>query len=123
MNRDFTYIDDIIESVVRVIDKLPQGDKQWDGGEPNPATSSAPFVIYNIGNNKSVPLLEFIHVLEKCVGTKARLNMLPMQSGDVKSTFADVSALKEAVGFKPTTSLEAGLDLFVNWYKQYYSEA
>jgi UDP-glucuronate 4-epimerase len=120
MKRDFTYIDDIIEGVVRVIDKLPRGDGQWDGDRPNPATSRAPYRIYNIGNNSTVELLDFICVLEACLGKKASLNMLPMQSGDVKATYANVDALQEAVGFKPSTSLETGLRRFVDWYKNYY---
>jgi len=122
MKRDFTYIDDIIEGVVRVIDKLPGGDEHWDGDEPNPATSYAPFRIFNIGNNNVVQLLDFIRVLEDCLGKKASLNLLPMQSGDVKATFANVDALHEAVGFKPSTTIETGLQRFVDWYKQYYSE-
>jgi len=121
MKRDFTYIDDIIEAVVRVIDKLPQGDEQWNGDEPNPATSYAPFVIFNMGNNKMVQLLDFIRVLEDCLGKKASLNMLPMQRGDVQATCANINALQEAVGFKPSTSIETGLQRFVDWYKQYYS--
>ncbi len=123
MQRDFTYIDDIIEGVVRVIDKLPEGDEQWNGDEPNPATSRAPYRIYNIGASRTVQLLDFIHVLEHCLGKKASLNLLPMQSGDVKATFANVTALQEAVGFKPSTSIETGLQRFVDWYKQYYSES
>ena len=122
MKRDFTYIDDIIEAVVRVIDRLPKGDEQWTGDEPNPATSYAPFVIFNIGNNKMVQLLDFIRVLEDCLGKKASLNMLPKQLGDVKATFANISALQAAVGYKPTTPIETGLQRFVDWYKQYYSE-
>jgi UDP-glucuronate 4-epimerase len=122
MKRDFTYIDDIIEGVVRVIDKLPGGDEQWNGDEPNPATSYAPYRIFNIGANNVVQLLDFIRVLEDCIGKKASLNMLPMQSGDVKATFANVDALQEAVGYKPSTSIETGLQRFVDWYKQYYSE-
>ncbi len=120
MKRDFTYIDDIIEGVVQVIDKLPRGDEQWDGARPNPATSRAPYRIYNIGNNSTVELLDFICVLEDCLGNKASLNMLPMQSGDVKATYANVDALHEAVGFKPSTSLETGLRRFVDWYKKFY---
>jgi UDP-glucuronate 4-epimerase len=122
MKRDFTYIDDIIEGVVRVIDKLPRGDEQWDGDEPNPATSYAPYRIFNIGANNVVRLLDFIRVLEDCIGKKASLNMLPMQSGDVKATFANVDALQEAVGYKPSTAIETGLQRFVDWYRQYYSE-
>jgi UDP-glucuronate 4-epimerase len=122
MKRDFTYIDDIIEGVVRVIDRLPRGDEQWDGDEPNPATSYAPYRIFNIGANNVVRLLDFIRVLEDCIGKKASLNMLPMQSGDVRATFANVDALQEAVGYKPSTSIETGLQRFVDWYRQYYSE-
>ena len=110
MKRDFTYIDDIIEGVVRVIDKLPAGT----------TASQAPYRIYNIGNNNTVRLLDFIQVLEECLGKKANLNMLPMQPGDMKATFANVDALNEAVGFKPSTSIEDGLRLFVDWYRQYY---
>ncbi len=120
MKRDFTYIDDIIEGVVRVIDTLPRGDEQWDGDRPTPATSRAPYRIYNIGNNSTVELLDFIRLLEDCLGKKASLNMLPMQSGDVKATYANVDALHEAVGFKPSTSLETGLRRFVDWYKKFY---
>jgi UDP-glucuronate 4-epimerase len=120
MKRDFTYIDDIIEAVVRVIDKLPRGNEQWNGDQPNPATSHAPYRIYNIGNNNTVQLLDFIHVLEDCLGKKASINMLPMQKGDVKATFANVDALNEAVGFKPSTPIETGLHRFVDWYRQYY---
>jgi UDP-glucuronate 4-epimerase len=123
MKRDFTYIDDIIEGVVRVIDKLPGGDEQWNGDEPDPATSYAPYRIFNIGANNVVQLLDFIRVLEDCLGKKASLNMLPMQSGDVKATFANVDALQEAVGYKPSTTIETGLQRFVDWYKQYYSKA
>ena len=120
MKRDFTYIDDIIEGVVRVIDKLPDGDEQWNGDKPNPATSHAPYRIYNIGNNNTVQLMDFIHVLEDCLGRKASINMQPMQKGDVKATFANVDALNEATGFKPSTPIETGLRRFVDWYKQYY---
>ena len=94
MKRDFTYIDDIIEGVVRVIDKLPDGDEQWNGDKPNPATSHAPYRIYNIGNNNTVQLLDFIHVLEDCLGRKASINMQPMQKGDVKATFAKCGCFK-----------------------------
>ncbi len=120
MKRDFTYIDDIIEGLLRVIDQAPAPDGQWSGDQPNPASSQAPYRIYNIGNNKTVPLLDFIHVLEDCLGKKASLNLLPMQSGDVKTTFADVSALQAAVGFKPSTPIETGLQRFVDWYQRYY---
>jgi UDP-glucuronate 4-epimerase len=120
MKRDFTYIDDIVEGVVRIIDKKPVGDPQWNGDDPDPATSYAPYRIYNIGNNDVVQLLDFIHVLEDCLGKKAQLEMLPMQNGDVKATFANVDALQEAVGFKPSTSVSEGLSQFVTWYRDYY---
>ena len=119
MKRDFTYIDDIIEAVVRIVDKPPTPDEQWKGDEPNPATSYAAYRIFNIGNNNVVQLLDFIHVLEDCLGKKAKLNMLPMQKGDVKATFANVDSLHEAVGYKPSTPITAGLSQFVNWYKAY----
>jgi len=122
MKRDFTYIDDIIEGVVRVIDKQPTADEQWNSNQPNPATSYAPYRIYNIGNNNTVLLMDFIHILEDCLGKKARLNMLPMQKGDVKATFANVEALNEAVGFKPKTNIKEGLKKFVTWYKRYYNQ-
>lgn len=120
MKRDFTYIDDIVEGVVRIIDQKPVGDPQWNGDDPDPATSYAPYRIYNIGNNNVVQLLDFIHVLEDCLGKKAQLEMLPMQNGDVKATFANVDALQEAVGFKPSTSVSEGLSRFVTWYRDYY---
>ena len=97
------------------------GDQQWTGDEPNPATSYAPFVIFNMGNNKMVQLLDFIRVLEDCLGKKAGLNMLPRQLGDVQATCADINALQESVGFRPTTAIETGLRRFVDWYMQYYS--
>jgi UDP-glucuronate 4-epimerase len=123
MRRDFTYIDDIVEGLTRVIDRLPSGDVQWNGDDPNPATSKAPYRIYNIGNNSSVPLLEFIHVLEKCLGKKACLKMMEMQKGDVKETLANVNALQEVVGFSPTTTIETGLRKFVEWYQWYYPDS
>jgi len=123
MKRDFTYIDDIIDGVMRVIDKRPEGDERWNGDEPDPATNDAPFRIFNVGNNHVVQLLDFIRVLEACLGKKANLNMLPMQSGDMKATFANISAMQEAVGFNPSTSIETGLQRFVDWYKLYYNEA
>ncbi len=121
MKRDFTYIDDIVEGVMRIIDKKPVGDPQWNGDDPDPATSYAPYRIYNIGNNNVVQLLDFIHVLEDCLGRKAQLEMLPMQNGDVRATFANVDALQEAVGFKPSTSVAEGLSRFVSWYREYYA--
>ena len=113
MKRDFTYIDDIIEGVIRVIDQQPTPDKQWDSNQPDPATSYAPYKIYNIGNNNTVELMDFIHTLEDCLGKKAKINMQPMQKGDVKATYANIDALNEAVGFKPKTNIKEGLRKFV----------
>jgi UDP-glucuronate 4-epimerase len=121
MKRDFTYIDDVINGITRVIDEVPVADALWDGNHPNPATSQAPYRIYNLGNNTAVPLLEFIDVLEECLGKKAELEMLGMQDGDVKETFANINALHQAVGFTPTTSLKRGLKKFTDWYCQYGS--
>ncbi|BAO43673.1 NAD-dependent epimerase [Thiolapillus brandeum] len=120
MKRDFTYIDDIVEGVVRVIDKPPQGDPDWNGDDPDPATSYAPYRIFNIGNNNTVQLLDFIQVLEDHLGVKAQMDMLPMQNGDVTATYANVDALREAVGFRPSTSVEEGLGKFVDWYRSFY---
>lgn len=120
LSRDFTYIDDIVEGVMRVIDKPPSGDKQWDGAAPTPSTSYAPYRVFNIGNHQSVELMTFIRTLEECLGKKAELEMLPMQNGDVHATYADVSKLQELTGFHPGTSLEDGLQRFVEWYRGYY---
>ena len=121
MIRDFTYIDDIVEGVVRTLDTPAAPDAAWNGGDPDPATSDAPYRLFNIGNNKPVPLMECIAVLERCLGRKAQLDLLPMQPGDVVSTMADVSALESAVGFRPDTPLETGIARFVAWYKEYFS--
>ncbi len=120
MTRDFTYIDDIVEGVVRVIDRPPSGDPTWRGDAPNPATSYAPYRIYNIGNSKPVDLMRCIEVLESCLGKKAEVEFMPMQPGDVAATFADTTALHDAVGFHPDTPLEVGLARFVDWYRSYY---
>jgi UDP-glucuronate 4-epimerase len=116
MKRDFTYIDDVIDGITGVIDKIPSADADWDGRNPNPATSQAPYRIYNIGNNSAVPILEFIEVLEECLGKKARLEMLDMQDGDVKETLANIDAIHQAVGFTPTTNIKTGLKKFTDWY-------
>jgi UDP-glucuronate 4-epimerase len=118
--RDFTYIDDVVEGVVRAVDRIPQADPHWNSDEPDPATSSAPYRIYNIGNNSPVQLTDFIAMLEKTIGREAKKNFLPMQPGDVPATFADVSDLSADVGFAPSTPLEVGLGRFVNWYRDYY---
>ncbi len=120
MERDFTYIDDIVEGVVRVIDKVPEPDPQWNGDFPDPATSYCPYRIYNIGNNKKEKLLYFIQVLEDNLGRKAEKNFLPMQPGDVQVTYADVDELIRDFDYKPATSLEEGVRKFVEWYKDYY---
>jgi UDP-glucuronate 4-epimerase len=120
MERDFTYIDDIIEGIIRVMQRNPAPDPQWSSENPDPATSVAPFKIYNIGNNNPVKLLYLIEVLEQCLGKKARKNFLPLQPGDVPATFADVESLIKDVAFKPGTSIEEGVKKFVEWYQEYY---
>lgn len=122
MKRDFTYIDDIIEGVVRVINRIPQADASWDRHDPDPATSYCPYRIYNIGNNQQEDLLHFIEVLEECLGCKAEKEFLPMQNGDVPATYANVDDLVRDVGFKPSTTIEVGLQKFVEWYRSYYSQ-
>jgi UDP-glucuronate 4-epimerase len=120
MQRDFTYIDDIVEGVVRVIDKIPEPNAEWSGETPDPSTSYAPYKLYNIGNNNPVELMHFIEVLETCLGKKAEKNLLPIQAGDVPATYADVDDLIRDVGFKPSTSIEDGINKFVEWYREYY---
>ncbi len=118
--RDFTYIDDIVEGVIRVIDKPAQANPNWTGDNPDPASSQAPYRIYNIGNNNPVHLLTFIETLEKCLGKEAIKNLLPLQPGDVPDTYADVSDLVNDLGYKPATLLENGIANFVEWYKDFY---
>ncbi len=120
MKRDFTYIDDIIEGVVRVLDKTPEPNSSWSGNTPDPGTSYAPYKIYNIGNNQPVELTHFIQVLEDYLGMKAEKNLLPLQPGDVPVNYADVDALVEDVGFKPNTPIEVGIERFLKWYRSYY---
>ena len=120
MVRDFTYIDDIVEGVVRVIDRPATPDPAWRGSDPDPATSYAPYRIYNIGNNQPVELMRYIHAAEAALGRKAVMNMLPMQAGDVAETAADISRLEAAIEFRPRTSVEEGVKKFVEWYKGYY---
>jgi UDP-glucuronate 4-epimerase len=119
MWRDFTYIDDIVEGIVRLLDRPAAPNEHWDSAVPDPATSSAPYRVYNIGNNNPVKLTRLIDVLEASLGRKAKRNYLPMQPGDVPSTYADVRALEEAVGFKPATSIEDGVGKFVEWYLEW----
>ncbi|HPX56522.1 MAG TPA: NAD-dependent epimerase [Syntrophales bacterium] len=120
MKRDFTYIDDIVEGVVRVAAKIPVPNPSWSGDRPDPSSSFAPYKLYNIGNNNPVLLLDFIQVLERRLGKTARKNFLPMQAGDVPVSFADVDDLMADVGFKPATPIETGIDRFVSWYLEYY---
>ena len=120
MKRDFTYIDDIVEGVARVITLIPASNPAWQGDRPDPATSYAPYKIYNIGNNNPVNLLHFIEVIEDALGRKAEKNLLPLQPGDVPSTYADIADLIQAVGFKPQTPIETGVRRFVDWYTGYY---
>lgn len=120
MKRDFTYIDDIVEGIVRLIDKVPNGNPDWSGDKPDPGTSYAPFKIYNIGNNQPVELMHFINVLEKALGKEAKKEFLPLQAGDVPETYADLDDLMKDIGFKPKTSIEEGIAKFVEWYKEYY---
>jgi UDP-glucuronate 4-epimerase len=120
MRRDFTYIDDIVEGVIRVADRTPEPNAGWSGDAPDPGTSSAPYKIYNIGNNQPVELLQFIEVLEKCLGKKAEKKLLPIQPGDVPATYADVDDLMADVGFRPATPITEGIARFVAWYGEYY---
>ncbi len=120
MERDFTFVDDIVEGVVRVMGKVPEASPAWDSNNPDPATGSGPYRLYNIGNNNPVKLARFIEVLENCLGKKAEKNLLSMQAGDVPATYADVDDLMRDVGFRPATPLEEGVKRFVDWYRCYY---
>jgi UDP-glucuronate 4-epimerase len=120
MQRDFTYIDDIVEGVVRVTDNVAAPNPSWTGNQPDPGTSYAPYRISNIGNNNPVELMRFIEVLEEHLGKRAEKNLLPIQAGDVPATYADVDDLMKDVGFKPATSIEEGIGRFVEWYRGYY---
>lgn len=118
--RDFTYIDDIVEGVIRTLDHVAEPNQDWNGKQPDPATSKAPWKVYNIGNHQQVELMHYIEVLEECLGKKAEMNLLPLQPGDVPETFADVDALVEDVGYQPSTPVEEGIARFVEWYRGYY---
>jgi UDP-glucuronate 4-epimerase len=118
--RDFTYVDDIVEGVIRTLDHVAVGNPEWSGMHPDPASSQSPYRIYNIGSNNPVELLHFIEVLEDCLGKKAIKNLLPMQQGDVPDTYADVDALIKDVNYKPHTSVETGVENFARWYRDYY---
>ena len=120
MERDFTYIDDIVEGVFRITFQAPRPDEDWSGDRPDPGTSRAPYRVYNIGNHSPVPLLRMIEVLEDCLGKRAEKRLLPMQPGDVRKTEADVEDLSRATGFRPGTPIETGVRRFVEWYRAYY---
>lgn len=120
MQRDFTYIDDVADGVVRVLDRVPSPDPAWTGAAPDPSASAAPYRLYNIGNHQPIDLLHFIAVLESCLDKKAILNLLPIQPGDVPATFADIEDLARDIGFAPHTPIQHGIARFVEWYRSYY---
>jgi UDP-glucuronate 4-epimerase len=122
MQRDFTYIDDIVEGIVRVMENIPEANPNWNSEFPDPATSYKKYKIYNIGNNKPVQLSEFIAIIEKAIGKKAKKNYMDIQPGDVPATYADINDLINDVDFKPATPLSEGIQNFIDWYKAYYSE-
>ncbi len=121
MRRDFTYVDDIVEALVRLVDVIPEPSTDWNAAHPDPGSGQCPYRVYNIGNNQPVELAHFIQVLEKALGRTATKNLLPMQPGDVMETYADVSDLERTIGFRPSTSIEVGIDRFVKWYREYHS--
>jgi UDP-glucuronate 4-epimerase len=121
-SRGFTYVDDIVEGVIRVLDNIATPDPQWSGDKPDPASSRAPYRIYNIGSNSATPLMRYIELIEKNLGRTAELNLLPLQPGDVPDTSADVEDLLRDVGYSPTTSVETGIKKFVEWYRSYYTD-
>jgi len=120
MRRDFTYIDDVVESVVRLVDRAPAGNPKFSGASPDPGSSSAPWRVYNIGNNKPVELLEVVRLLEEAIGKKAKRELLPMQPGDVPATYADIDDLLRDVDFRPTTPIAQGIARFIEWYRAYH---
>lgn len=122
MVRDFTYVDDIVEGVIRTLDRPAQANPDWDGRSPDPATSTAPYRIYNIGNSRPVELMRYVEVLEQCLGRKAIIDFQPMQPGDVPETYADTVELQTAVGYKPDTPIEVGVKRFVEWYLENYKK-
>jgi len=123
MERDFTYIDDIVEGIYRIIHKIPQPDTNWSGDNPNPAYSSAPYRIYNIGSNSPIKLMDYIHEIESNLGVKAKLNMMPMQNGDVKKSHADVSDLIRDLDYAPKWTIKEGVKSFISWYLDYYKSS
>ena len=118
--RDFTYIDDIIDGIIKLLNKVPAANNEWDRKKSEPSTSFAPYKIFNIGNNKPIKLMDFVSILEDKIGKKAIKEFLPMQPGDVYSTFADINSLYKYIGFEPKTNIEKGLEIFVNWYRNFY---
>lgn len=122
MKRDFTYVDDIVEGVIRVIDNAPKGNPNWTGKKPDPSCSKAPYKVYNIGNSNPVRLMDFIEAIEKTIGKTAKKNMLPLQMGDVPATWAYVADLEKDLGYKPNTSIQDGIDRFIKWYRQFYGQ-
>jgi UDP-glucuronate 4-epimerase len=118
--RDFTYIDDIVEGVIRTLDHNAEPNPEWSGAKPDPGTSKAPWRVYNIGNQSPVELLSYIDTLERFLGKTVEKNLLPLQPGDVPDTYADVEALVTDVGYKPNTTIEQGIESFVAWYREYY---
>lgn len=123
MIRDFTYVDDIVEGIIRALDKTPKGDASWKGEQPDPACSYAPYKIYNIGNGNPEPLMKFISAIEAYLGKEAIINYMPLQPGDVPKTSANIARLNEELGYKPKTRIEAGIKNFIDWYLQYYQLA
>lgn len=120
MRRDFTYIDDIVQGIVRTLDRIPQGDSTWTGDHPDPGTSKAPYRVYNIGNNQPVELMEFVSAIESALGMVAEKRLMPLQPGDVPATWADVDDLMRDTGFRPSTPIREGIRRFVDWYREYY---
>jgi UDP-glucuronate 4-epimerase len=119
--RDFTYIDDIVEGIIRTLDNVAQSNPEWSGENPDPGSSRTPWRVYNIGNQKPVELMDYIETLEKYIGKTADKEFLPLQPGDVPDTYADVEALVADVGYKPNTSVDQGIEQFISWYKEYYT--
>ena len=119
--RDFTYIDDIVDGIIKAFDNTATSNSDWNGNRPDPSSSMVPWCIYNIGNNKPVPLMDYINALEKALEKKAKINFLPLQAGDVPDTHASIDIIKNKINYKPTTSVTEGVEQFVQWYKNYYS--
>jgi UDP-glucuronate 4-epimerase len=120
MKRDFTYIDDIVTGVIKVLDQPPKGDPEWSGKDPDPSRSRAPYKVYNIGNNSPVGLLDFIEAIERSIGKKAKKNLMPMQPGDVHATWADVDDLVRDIGYAPSIKIQEGVERFVQWYLDFF---